>query len=772
MDIVKNKLYLKILMYFLSLLIPIIVIGCIVYLNVDHMAKRDVTQKLTANLKFSSGTIDIYLGMAHTTNNNLLLSDVIQQHLTPYPQLTDSERVNLQLIVRAIAQKRNEISSFIDYIFLYADAERVFSSEGLVEFNTFFDKFYSLDGYDKPYWEERLHSTSFFQILGPTQASSSIKRKSNEVIPSISTQYVNGNRVTLVTTLSVPAIASTLKNNALYSSTAYLITDGNGHLILNTSALKPEAITSMHEGLFHTQSNRIMKIDGVDALVVNIPSDAFGWNYISITPLSAFSGEAANILSLVIWICISLILIGIIFSFIFSVNLYNPIRNIKNILLRSEQDMNAGGTYDNHDELTAIGSMIRQLVQHNRDASIKLNEYSSELLDQFFTNMMKGSVWTQQEPPSRILDELKFQDGNYLCCCFLFHYKERFYEEVHESDRIMIEDKMKNVIWGLLRRYVSCYVLEAEPNLYAGIVNLKQPQQRELFDEALEQIKTTFQYDSIYCRMTVGIGKLYDKPGDIVKSYSDAITAIVHGKRSTGVTMTDAADLAIEQTYYYSFLDENKIVNGLKAGNLELLRAEVERLLQANKNIGVSYTYLGALLTDLMHTGVRFVHDRQLPLALLLSDQQYAVLVRPSMSPGELHERTEQLLDFYGRIALETAVKGGSKSGSVVSDITRYIEQHYADNIYLETIADEIGLSPKYVSRLFKETTGTSITQYISLVRISKAKELLAQTDMKVSEISERIGITSRTTFLRLFKKHESLSPLDYRQLHTRKQGL
>ncbi|MFD0959058.1 helix-turn-helix domain-containing protein [Paenibacillus chungangensis] len=771
MYMLQNKLYLKILLYFLSLLIPIIVIGCIVYLNVDHMAKRDVSHKLSANLKFSSGTIDIYLGMAHTMNNNLLLSDVIQQHLTPYPQLTDPERVKLQLIIRAIAQKRNEISSFIDHIFLYADNERVFSNEGLVEFNTFFDKFYSLNGYDKRYWEERLHATSVFQLLGPTQASSHMKGKATEVI-GISTQYVNGNRVTLVTTLSVPAIASALKNNALYPSTAYLITDSNGDLILTSSELKPEAISSMLNGLSNRQSSRMMKVGGIDALIVSIPSNAFGWNYISITPLSAFSGEAASILGLVIWICISLILIGIVFSFIFSVNLYNPIRNIKNILLRSEQEMVNGSTQDQHDELTAIGSMIRQLVQHNRDASIKLNEYSSELLDQFFTNMMKGSVWAQQEPPSRILDELRFQDGYYICCCFHFQYKERFYEEVQESDRIMIEDKMKNVIWGLLRRYVSCYVLEAEPNLYAGIINLKQMRDRVQFDEALEQIKTTFEYDMIYCRMSIGIGKLYDKPGDMVKSYSDAITAIVNDKSSSSVTMTDAADLAIEQTYYYSFLDENKIVNGLKAGNMELLRAEVEQLLQANKNIGVSYTYLGALLTDLMHTGVRFVHDRQLPLPPLLSDDQYAVLVRPSLSPGELHERTVQLLDFYRRIVSRTMAIGVSKSGSVVSDITRYIEQHYTDNIYLETIADEIGLSPKYVSRLFKETTGTSITQYISLVRISKAKELLAQTDLKVSEISERIGITSRTTFLRLFKKHESLSPLDYRQLHARKQSI
>ncbi|MNR04934.1 HTH-type transcriptional regulator YesS [compost metagenome] len=126
----------------------------------------------------------------------------------------------------------------------------------------------------------------------------------------------------------------------------------------------------------------------------------------------------------------------------------------------------------------------------------------------------------------------------------------------------------------------------------------------------------------------------------------------------------------------------------------------------------------------------------------------------------------KQIIEFYEKIIAKTFSKPESKSGTLVSFITDYIEKHYEQDLYLEVIAGEIGLSAKYVSRMFKESTGTNISDYISLVRIAKARELLVNTDMKISDIADKIGIFSRTTFLRLFKKYEGISPNEYRSAH------
>lgn len=84
-------------------------------------------------------------------------------------------------------------------------------------------------------------------------------------------------------------------------------------------------------------------------------------------------------------------------------------------------------------------------------------------------------------------------------------------------------------------------------------------------------------------------------------------------------------------------------------------------------------------------------------------------------------------------------------------------------DVHLEHIADKMGVSVKYVSRVFKEHYNTNLSDYISELRIRLAKELLRDSAFTVNEISEKAGFYNRTTFLRTFKKLEGKSPNQYR---------
>ncbi|MEK3910961.1 AraC family transcriptional regulator [Paenibacillus sp. FSL H7-0331] len=764
----QNKLFLKILLYFLSLLIPIVIIGLIVFFNVDQLIKKEVSEKLVVNLKSSSKTIDVYLGMAQSTNNNLLISDVVSQTIKPYSVLTDQEKASLPFIVRAIAANQNMVSSFIDNIFLYIDDEKVYTSEGAINFETFFDKSYHLDAYNKEYWRQRIQQSGFFELLPPSMVSRYAESSNKMVIPSVTTQYLNGKLAAMVTMISVQSIMTTLNNNSLFPSTAYVIIDKNNHTLLNGGAWNESTIQQIRN-LFEQGPVQTVyaKVDQTQSMIVRISSDTYGWDYYSITPTHSFNNESSSILSLIWWICISLVVIGILFSFRFSVNIYNPIKNIRDILLQSEKGSQIGS---GRDEFQVIGSRIHQLVQQNYDTNQKLSMYSNELLDQFFSSLIKGNPWTQKKPMKQMIEEIGFQSGTYLCCCFLFQYKERFYHDIVEADRLMIIEKMKKVLQGIMQQYVNSYLMEHDQNLYVCVVNLKHDNERTSLNRALETIKQTFEYDMIYCELIIGLGKPYSKVNDVKKSYSDAVTAM-QSSRNSEMSIMDATDLAIEQNYYYSFLDENKVVNALKSGDLELLITEVEGLIRINQERGVSYTYLGALLTELFNTGNRYLTERQVSTYSLLTEEDYTALTDKNMSPYELADRTRRLFIFYEQIITETVVKPERKAVTVISLITSHIENNYAKDLYLESIADEIGLSSKYISRIFKEITGTSITDYISLIRMSKAKEMLLNTDLKIGDIAQQIGIESRTTFLRIFKKHEGISPMDYRNAHYRKDA-
>ncbi len=766
-----NTLFFKILLYFLSLLIPIVIIGTIAYFNTDRMVKKDVSQKLSDNLRFSSQTIDINLGAAQSTTNNLFSSHTIEQYIKPYATLTDEDRVNLRLVVEAISQIKTPISPIIDEIFLFTDYDRVFTSQEMADFGTFFDRFYRLERYDSEYWKQKLQTSSFFELLSPTRVNYYYGNNSSNIIPSVTTQYVNGRLVTMVANISVSAIQSSLSNNSIFDSTRYLVLDQEHQPIVNGDNLPEETIREIMGRLKTSptgETTGFLSIDGKKTLVVHKPSGAFGWDYYSITPVQSFSKESASILNLVFWICITLMVIGLIFSIIFSYNLYNPIKNIRNILIQSGKDPDWTEEEDS-DELRLIGSRIRALVEQNRNVNLKLSQYSNELLDQFFTHLFRGHLPTNQVKLHQVLEDIGFQDEYYLCCCFLFQYKERFYRELQEPDRLLIQERMKRVLWGLMQPYVNCYVLEYEPNLYVCLVNLKQDEETVLLRKGLDNIRHTFEYDMIYCELNIGIGKAYSEVTDIAKSYSDAITAIGQIKDRADLKIADASGLTIEENYFYSFLDEKKIVNSLKAGNIETLKTEMDKLIKANENRGVSYVYLGALLAELWNTGVRYLSEKNVDVRILIPQEEQHALADKSLTPGELQQRVERLIAFFERIIAETTTRGERRTGDVVSLITTYIEENYDKDIYLEKISAEIGLSAKYVSRMFKETTGTSITDYIGDIRIAKAKKLLTDTDLKISEIASQVGIQSRTTFLRMFKKFEGISPMDYRKINERR---
>lgn len=99
-----------------------------------------------------------------------------------------------------------------------------------------------------------------------------------------------------------------------------------------------------------------------------------------------------------------------------------------------------------------------------------------------------------------------------------------------------------------------------------------------------------------------------------------------------------------------------------------------------------------------------------------------------------------------------------------VNKALAFIHQHYDQNLKVQHIAENINLHPSYFHRIFKAYTGVAVMEYLTDFRLKKAKMLLAQTDMSISEISYSVGINSSQYFSTLFKKHSDVSPLEYRR--------
>lgn len=101
-----------------------------------------------------------------------------------------------------------------------------------------------------------------------------------------------------------------------------------------------------------------------------------------------------------------------------------------------------------------------------------------------------------------------------------------------------------------------------------------------------------------------------------------------------------------------------------------------------------------------------------------------------------------------------------------ITDAKRYIQQHYQEALRLEDVSSAAGFNATYFSTLFKKETGQNFMDYLTDLRIGKAKELLSGYDLSVQDVAEMVGYRDLKYFSKLFKKVTGVSPSDYKKLY------
>lgn len=108
--------------------------------------------------------------------------------------------------------------------------------------------------------------------------------------------------------------------------------------------------------------------------------------------------------------------------------------------------------------------------------------------------------------------------------------------------------------------------------------------------------------------------------------------------------------------------------------------------------------------------------------------------------------------------------KAGVKNERVITGITRYMQEHLAEEVSLSVLSEEFHLNPQYISQLFKNEIGVGFLSYLTNIRMEKAKKLLVSTQLSMVEIAEQTGYGDYRVFTKVFKKTEGITPSQYRR--------
>lgn len=160
----------------------------------------------------------------------------------------------------------------------------------------------------------------------------------------------------------------------------------------------------------------------------------------------------------------------------------------------------------------------------------------------------------------------------------------------------------------------------------------------------------------------------------------------------------------------------------------------------------------------------------QLQERFFATEQRLRELHRIDMerSPESGFIANHLLAVFLGELAAWIHYPGqqgrkGFAAERCVAEVKRYIQEHYAEQVTLQSLSNATHVSPFHLSRLFKKTTGMSPIHYLIRYRLEVAKQYLRTTDATIDKIAQWIGYRSEAHFYHAFKKWEGMSPSGYR---------
>lgn len=248
---------------------------------------------------------------------------------------------------------------------------------------------------------------------------------------------------------------------------------------------------------------------------------------------------------------------------------------------------------------------------------------------------------------------------------------------------------------------------------------------------------------------------------DAMESYSDALKALVN---TTGrVAHVDDVPIGCDYEDNYPIDLEKKIFDELKKGHLdECIQACTQFfdwMEMTHNEVDDSNIKLKALEFVL-----RAESDAYLSGGMTYRFDDRKNYLHEILNANGLAEVKEWFIKKMTDACRNVLVKRGEREDDIISRSKLYIDANYNKDISLDDISRQMNLSPYYFSKLFKEETGENFVEFLTRIRIDKAKELLTVVDKSMKEICAEIGYSDPNYFSRIFKKVVGQTPTEYRE--------
>lgn len=727
--------------YGMILFIPILLFFFFILLAANVLNEEiEYYNEMAANYVRSS--FDNTISLITATSEDLLLDSSLQ---VLYSQDESPSPYDLYLCMTAISKIRNTKTG-LESIFIYSPERDLFVSS---ERYGSIDDIYRLQESDIRLPREKIH-----EIFN--------KEFNTTIIEDASYFLQSGREINRVLIARPLTFVSTGVKNRFYLAA-----------VVDTSSLFPEGeklssyremmiFSSISGDLIYDFSGRgeFQNLGAFEAsnafdkgIVVLSPSPATNFTYV----IAMARSEYFSALYVLIFLAIIYVLVAIVFG-IFGVRLRvrREWKEMEEEMEKSNIDIEKlereGGRY------TPFVSSVSDLRKEKESLSDIVKSQASNL-----KSVMLDSLILTREDSALISKES-------LKACGIELLSTYFVVFIAQTDEI--EKAEEAVSARLLGENIQVLPFSTEQGA-SFLLNLSEEYARDdsrFYSEIAREAKAMIK-DETFPISDAAASDIVDDLGKVGSAYLECINAIEWKKSNSMDEFIFYRDV-VEMTKHikFSYPAEKDLALGelIYSGKGEEALSLIRALVKENQESGLSPRYLRYLLFSISNTVLKtynraserfgpLIPQFRIPEVLQSSNFNYS-LSQVELSVMELSNAIRDAMSDLGDDSRESYI--------IYKKALRIISDRYSDvSLNVSEIADRLGVSMAYLSKVFKKYHNKNISDYISSYRVTEAKRLLLD-GVPIGEIVELCGFGSLRTFMRLFKKHEGVTTGQYRDMN------
>lgn len=398
---------------------------------------------------------------------------------------------------------------------------------------------------------------------------------------------------------------------------------------------------------------------------------------------------------------------------------------------------------------------------------IKINR--QVILERFLNDLVHGRIRPGNELEERLsLAGIKTDKSFFVCLLFNM---DGYYDlvETHGMEKVQ---KMLQCIQEIVKDIfhkdfdILSYV-DGTGNIVsiAGSEPIGKFRTLSCLNSKIEKLKHVIK-STLNITITVAVGGFYNNMHDVSESYAEALKALdlrVCAGKDCIIYIDDVYPISGDR-FSYPKDKENAIIAGINEEDDGKIRSSIKSFFEYLRSKNFVKGHIRIALMELFAVMARKFMDSGVDIHKLYQRSlidPYKVLDR--------YDTIDELNNWFTNIIMgcvgELRKNRLNNVKSVINRARDYIEANFTNpDISLNSIADYVYLNPAYFSKLYKKETGETYLEYLTSLRIGKAKAFLRETNIRTSDIGTAVGYQNPQYFTTLFKKVTGKTPVEYRE--------